>query len=487
VKSRRRNSSVTERASARLRTTRGVIGTCNSVRVLSDVVVLKRLPRKGVPHECTAFDPRLCPPASTLPTLSARSTPCCRRLDSQSSISELGIQAGFDHILVAPLVASSAAIRLFPVAVETSFHRAPVGVAFHTIKPRRAAGRRPGASPRGAAMLSRRAFVTGAAAGLVAGPNMVLAQAQRSAPLRLALVSGANGVDEMVETGPPAFGLVLTELRRLGLVEGQSLNVERWSNAGRPESELPEFAKRVAASQPSIIYVNSSTATVAIKAATATIPVVFTAADPIGWGIVDNLPRPGGNVTGFATDAGASLYQKQLQLLVESARTKQVIYLLTSATIDSLLSRSVREGARVLGVELHLAVVEGAINEISVGQAIASASPKPGMALYVQNTAALHAFSAPIAAEALRLRLPAMGNRRSYADSGLLMSYGFLESETFRGAAGYIARIARGDSPAELPVQQPSRYEFVVNLKTARSMGIELPLSVLGFVNEYIE
>jgi putative tryptophan/tyrosine transport system substrate-binding protein len=335
-------------------------------------------------------------------------------------------------------------------------------------------------------VIRRRTFTAGALA-LGAIPIAAHAQGQRMAPLRLALVSGALQAEELVETGPPIYGIVLRELRRLGFVEGQNLIVERWTNTGRPESELPDLAKRVAASRPDIIYVSASSVIATIKAATSTIPVVFTGSDPLGWGFVESLRRPGGNMTGFALDGGAEFYMKQLQLLTESANTRQVIYLFTEATRDTPLSRAVREAARQLGVDLRPAMAEGAINEGSIAEALTSASPVQGMALYVHPAGVLNPYAKFIAEEAQRLRLPAMGNIRAMAEAGFVMSYSILEEDTYRGAAGYIARIARGERPAELPVQQPTRFEFVVNLRAAKSLGLALPQTIMVFATEVIE
>jgi putative tryptophan/tyrosine transport system substrate-binding protein len=340
----------------------------------------------------------------------------------------------------------------------------------------------------------RRDLLSRGAAGALAlasaafiAPETLRAQTPRNTPLRLALLSGAFGVDELTEAGTLAFGMVLNELRRLGFVEGQNMIVERWSNRGRPESELLDLAKRAAASQPHIIYVTASSAIAAVKAATSTIPVVFVGADPIGWGFVESLRRPGGNLTGFSTDAGAEFYMKQLQLLTEAARTNRVVYLFTDATKDTPLSQAVRAAARQLGVELRPAMVEGAVSETSISSALSAASPGPAMALYVHPAVVLDPFAKFIAAEALRFRLPAMSTRRLMAESGLVMTYNSLEEETYRGAAGYIARIARGDNPAELPVQFPTRFEFVINLKTAKALGIAIPEHIMVFATEVIE
>ena len=178
---------------------------------------------------------------------------------------------------------------------------------------------------------------------------------------------------------------------------------------------------------------------------------------------------------------------KELQLLTEAAQTKQIIYLLTDATKDTPASRAVREAARQLGVDLRPAVAQGAIDEASISRALSDASPEPGMALFVHPAVVLRPFAGFIASQALKFHLPTLSNSREGAEAGFVLSYIALDDEAYRGVAAYIARIAGGSKPADLPVQQPEQYDFVVDLKTAKALGMTIPMSIVARATQVIE
>ncbi len=334
-------------------------------------------------------------------------------------------------------------------------------------------------------MIDRRIFMAGAAATLVAAPS-ARAQ-QQSAPVRLAIITGAYPVEEMTETGAPRFRALLGELRRLGLVEGENLIVVRWSNAGRTRSELQDLANRMVASQPDVILTTGTMAEA--KAATATIPIVSVGGDPITSGLVESLARPGGNVTGFTQDTGPEFRLKLIQLLREAVPgAEPVAWLVNRRGYETNpVAAAMREVAPRLGITLLPALIEDPVDEQSIARAFAALPEWPNRVMYVNQGVRVTRSIRTVAAEALKARIPAVYHLRAAPDAGLLMSYGRDINAQYADAAGYVVRIARGENPAEMPVQQPSKWEFVVNLRTAKALGITIPPAIMIQATEFIE
>ncbi len=339
-------------------------------------------------------------------------------------------------------------------------------------------------------MITRRTFVAGAAAALTAAPHVAWGQ-QRVDPIRLAVMSSSFTHEEISESGAQRFQALFGELRRLGLVEGEGLIVGRWSNAGRPEADLPDLARQMVANQPDIIFAHgtSDTVTVASATATATIPVIFVAADPIGNGFGESLHRPGGNMTGFATGSGTDVHVKRLQLLREIVPGVEPIAILVTPRVweTSAVTAGIRRGAAQIGITLVPAFVEGVVDEQSIARAFAALPEWPNRVMFVSGAGVFAAHDRAIAAAALRANIPTVSGSRSRVKAGLLMSYSFDLNEQYRGAAGYIARVAGGEDPAEMPIQQPTKYNFIVNLRTARALGLTIPPEIMLRATEVIE
>ena len=216
-------------------------------------------------------------------------------------------------------------------------------------------------------------------------------------------------------------------------------------------------------------------------------PTIIFGPDPLATGIVKSLSRPGGSITGFTSDGGIEMVGKVLQLLVGGVQgVRRVAYYGPRYRWE--LEQSVAiEAAAKLKVTVEAAPFEAGALEAEARLVFAAmAATRPDAVLVsqgVENT------SRPklIAELALAERLPAIGNQREFAEAGLLMSYGANYAFQYRSCAGYVDRILRGAKVADLPVQQPTIFEFVVNLKTQRALGIELPLPVMAFVSEWIE
>ncbi len=333
-------------------------------------------------------------------------------------------------------------------------------------------------------MHDRRAFLAATAALLIAPP----ARAQQQRLKRVALMATGSPSHELTENGAANFAALLGELRRRGYVEGATVAYERWGAAGLADTEFGKLAERVVETRPDLIFADGTRLVLAVKNATASIPVVFTAVGPIEAGIVPNLPRPGANLTGFSTDAGLEMRGKQLQLLAQAKPgVTRVIYPATPQTWANAGSGELRKAASSLGITLVPALIDGPVTETSIRLVLATHAGQKDLALFQTNGPDFIAQSRTFAELALSSGWPTIGGQREQAAAGYLLSYGANIPDMFRGAADYIDRILKGAKPADLPVQQPMRFDFVVNLKTAKALGIELPLMYLSLATEYIE
>jgi putative tryptophan/tyrosine transport system substrate-binding protein len=325
--------------------------------------------------------------------------------------------------------------------------------------------------------MDRRAFLATAAAGMVVIP--AAARAQHAGKVRrigfLSLQSGLNSTTEAFAQG----------MRELGYVEGRNLTVEyRW--AARKEERLPELAAELVRLKVEVIVTAAAPAIEAAKRATSTIPIVMaTAADPVGSGLVASLARPGGNVTGLSalsTDLAGKRLQLARQLVPKARRVAVLAHYGTSAT--RLFLEEMRTAAQQMEVQLVVQEVHAADD---LPGAFAAMQRERAQALVVQITP----FSADNARRIVELaaqhRLPAMYDVRSFVDAGGLVSYGPSLPEMFRRAAFYVDRILKGAKPADLPIEQPTKFEMVINLKTATALGLSIPQSLLVRADQVIE
>ena len=310
------------------------------------------------------------------------------------------------------------------------------------------------------------------------------------------------GVARAQQTARPVIGFLGSEtsavwadrvaafwqgLNETGYVEGRNVEIEyRWAE-GRNE-RLPALAVDLVRRQVSVLVALGGTASAqAAKAATATIPVVFRmATDPVEAGLVASLNRPGGNVTGVTT-MGVELGSKQLELLHELAPAASVIALLlnpTNPAIARIQSRDVPAAARKLGLDLHVLnasaerdfdLVSARMKELRVGGLIIGADTF------------LNARSEQLAALAVRHAIPSISPYREFTRAGGLMSYGANVIGASRQAGIYTGRILRGEKPADLPIEQPTLFEFVINVKAARSLGLSVAPTLLSRADEVIE
>jgi putative ABC transport system substrate-binding protein len=250
---------------------------------------------------------------------------------------------------------------------------------------------------------------------------------------------------------------------------------------------IPALAQELVGLQPDVILASGS-ATVALQRETRTIPIVFAGAgDPVAIGIVPRLNRPGGNVTGFANIYAASLGGKWLQLLSEIApglRRAAIMFNPDEAPPPFIFTPSLETAARSLKVVLIPAPVH---SDVEIETAIIALGREPGGGLVVIPELFMYVHRAPIVLAAARNNVPAVYWLSDLARDGGLLSYGHDITDTFRRAATYVDRILLGAKPADLPVQLPTKFEMVVNLKTAKALGLTVPQSILLRADEIIE
>jgi putative ABC transport system substrate-binding protein len=275
-------------------------------------------------------------------------------------------------------------------------------------------------------------------------------------------------------------------LQKLGWAEGRNIRIDtRWATDNR--ETIQRFAKELVASQPELVLSSSTPTTAALLQQTRTIPIIFALiADPVGSGFVASFPRPGGNATGF-TNMEATMAGKWVELLKEIApRVSRIAILFNPATAPyfEYFVNPFKAAAPSFGVEAIVAAVR---DPSELESAIAAQAREPNGGLVVIPDGFMVAHRAEITALAARHRLPAVYPIRSYTERGGLLSYGYDPFDNFRRAASYADRILKGAKPSELPVQAPVKFELVINLKTAKALGLDVPVHLQQRADEVIE
>jgi putative ABC transport system substrate-binding protein len=328
--------------------------------------------------------------------------------------------------------------------------------------------------------MERRTFLGILGSGLLAAPLM--AEAQPAGKLyRIGYLAGGSA------TANPSFAEAFRQgLRELGWVEGQNIAIEYRFAEGRLD-RLPDLAAELVRLKVDIIVATPTPAAVAARNATRTIPIVMRGVgDPVGLGLVERLARPGGNVTGLSYTVGTETIGKGLELLMEAVPSVGRVAVLSNPAnpIHAHGVDSVKAVARSLGLQLQLLEARG---PEGFDGAFAAMTRERAGALLVIADSMFDSHKARLGDLAVKSRLPSMHGYREVVEAGGLMSYGPSFPPQFRQAATYVDKILKGAKPGDLPVEQPTKFELVINLKTAKALGLTIPPSLLLRAGEVIE
>ena len=328
--------------------------------------------------------------------------------------------------------------------------------------------------------MRRREFLTLLGSAAVAWPLAARAQTKRMR--RIGVLMGLVANDPEAQSRVVAFE---NGLRELGWVKGRNLSIEyRWAGDG---NLLRDDAAELLAMAPDLILANSTPVTAALREHTGAVPIVFTqVTDPVGQGLVPNLAHPGGNLTGF-TSFEFSIGTKWLEALKQTApRVTRVALVFNpqSAPYADLFLRPVEAAAPAFSVAPIRAAV---LDPADVDRVFNALAREPNGGLMVLPDISMINYREAIIALAARHRVPAIYPFRFFAASGGLMSYGTDVTEVFRRAAAYVDRVLKGTTPGELPIQAPTKYELIINLKTAKALGLTIPPGLLAIADEVIE
>jgi putative tryptophan/tyrosine transport system substrate-binding protein len=328
--------------------------------------------------------------------------------------------------------------------------------------------------------MNRRRFITAvgvAAAAALERTHTARAQQTKGRSFRIGYLSFIPGEDSNV---------ILKQLDELGYHPGENLDVAYRSAEGQSE-RLGLLAAELVAARPDVLVAGFGTLTAnALKAATSTIPIVFASVgDPVGLGLVASLNRPGGNVTGVTSQA-SDVVGKRLQIVQELLPgTRTLAVLLNPDTpFSSLALQELRMAATAAAQPIQVFEARTAVQVLDE----LAAAAKAGVAgLLTLEDPLLLSARREIAERAIAVRLPVIYGTRSFAEAGGLISYGVDRRDLYQRAAGYIDAILKGAKPADLPVEQPTKFELVINLKAAKAIGLEIPDRLLALADEVIE
>ena len=329
--------------------------------------------------------------------------------------------------------------------------------------------------------MRRRDFIKGIAGSAAAWPLVARATDR---PPRIGVLMGYPEGDLEAQSYIAAFR---EGLRTLGWTEGRDILIDiRWATPGDVES-MQRFAKELVALRPDVILSQTTPTTAALLQQTRTIPIVFAlVSDPVGSGFVASYRRPGGNVTGFdvSEPTQAGKWVELLKEITPRVARLAMLYNPESATYAEFWLNPFRAAGAALAVETISAPVR---NESELDSVIAAQAREPNSGRVVMPDSFLIAHRLETISLAARYRLPAIYPYRLFAEVGGLLSYGVEQTDNFRRAAIYVDRILKGEKPSELPVQAPVKFELVVNLKTAKALGLTIPGTFLQRADEVIE
>ena len=333
--------------------------------------------------------------------------------------------------------------------------------------------------------MRRREFI----AGLMIAATMERARAQQTGKVyRIAFAHPTVPVSDQNQGSKGAFVIsaIFEELLRLGYVEGRNLLIERYSGEGRA-AHYPDLARQIVSRNPDLIIAINTLFVLDIKAATSTIPVVGAFADPIGFGIVPNLARPGGNITGVSVDVGTDQWAKRVQLLKETVPQISRLGFLITRSRREQFSAVIREIELGNSVSIVGPALEGPFHELEYHRVFAALAQEGVDGLLVSSEAEHDTNRRLIVELAEKGRLPTIYPFRQFVEAGGLMSYGIDPADVGHRVADLADKILKGAKPADIPIFQPTKFELSINLKTAKALGIELPPLLVTRADNVIE
>jgi putative tryptophan/tyrosine transport system substrate-binding protein len=335
--------------------------------------------------------------------------------------------------------------------------------------------------------MRRREFLT-LLGGAAASWPLAASGQQPAKSYRIAIINPFAAVETLNEAASPdRYRVFFEELRRLGYQEGPNLVVERYSGIGKT-GHLDELLQTAAASKPDVILVVSMEWV--LKATPVAIPIVEIGLDPIAFGLTSNLAHPDRNITGVAMIAGSELYAKHLELLRQASPAAAKVACLTSRDFwedPSEILGPLREEAKTLGIALVPSILEPPYSDAEYRRVFATMVEERADGLIVTQAICNMAHQPLIVGLAASARLPTIYPTRSFVDQGGLMSYGAEPAEVYRRAATAVVEILRGEKLSDIPYYQASQFELVINLKTAKPLGLTMPQLIMARANDVIE
>jgi putative ABC transport system substrate-binding protein len=334
--------------------------------------------------------------------------------------------------------------------------------------------------------MRRREFLRALGAAATAWPLAARAQ-QPATQQRIAIFHPAIPTTLLTETGGgSAWRAFFGELRRLGYVEGENLIIERYSAEGHHE-RYADLAREIVTRNPDVIVTGTNPVVIAFKAASSTIPVVAFMLDPLKAGLVTSLARPGGNLTGITLDAGIEIWGKRLQMLKEAIpSTTTAAFLGMRDGWEGSSGEVLRAAGAELGISLTFMLPQKG-NSSEIERVFAVMEQQRPDAVLVSGEGDLYAHRQLIAELAEKNRLPVMCPYRDYVEAGGLMAYAVDLAELLRRMADDVHQILKGAKPGDIPIYQPTKFHLLINLKTAKTLGLTLPSALLARADEVIE